>query len=157
MFLEFNASQFSIHRRIQMKFLSSFALTTGALIAAGALIVGTSNVVAEPGGAPPISISAPAFGQDTSTANVSGDWQGSWTDADGNQHPITMQIKQDGSKLSGMFTGQRGSTSLKGSLSGNQVSFSMKGQRQIKFSGTLDRNKMSGTTDRGFAWSATRQ
>ncbi len=99
----------------------------------------------------------------TSSTNVSGEWQGSWTDADGNQHPVTMQIKQDGSKLSGTFTGQRGSTSLKGSINGNHVSFTIQAGREPTFSGTLDGNKMSGmigqggTTDKGAPWTATRQ
>jgi hypothetical protein len=93
----------------------------------------------------------------TSSANISGDWQGSWTSADGNQHPIMMQIKQKGSKLTGTFTGQRGSTSLKGGINGHQVSFSMKARRQISFTGTVDGNKMSGTFDQGAPLTATRQ
>jgi hypothetical protein len=97
----------------------------------------------------------------TAARRGSGDWQGSWRSTDGNQHPVTMQIKQIGTKLSGTFTGQRGSTSLNGSINGNQVSFTIKARQETTFfNGTLDGNKMSGTVGRGgptVPWTATRQ
>jgi hypothetical protein len=69
-----------------------------------------------------------------------------------------MQIKQDGSKLSGTFESERGSAPLKGSLQGNQVSFSVKlPKRQGSFTGKVDGDKMSGTTEQGTSWTATRQ
>ena len=138
-----------------MKFFSSFALTTCVLVAAGALTLGTSNLVARSEGAP---ASTQTSGQDNSAAvDATGTWQVSWTGGNGDQHQATMQIKQKGSELSGKFTGQRGSTSLKGSIMGNRVSFTLKAQRQPSFSGTLDGNKMSGTIDQAAPWSATRQ
>ena len=69
-----------------------------------------------------------------------------------------MQIKQDTGKLSGTFQGERGSASLKGKLEGNQVSFTVKlPRRQVSFTGTIDGGKMSGTTEQGASWTATRQ
>jgi hypothetical protein len=66
---------------------------------------------------------------------------------DGSQQ-ATIQIQQDGSKLSGTFQGPRGSSRLTGSVSGNNVSFSvqMQGRRAITlaFTGTFDGDKMSG-------------
>ena len=137
-----------------MKFFSFFALTTCVLVAAGALTLGTSNLIAQSEGA---RASTQTSGQDNSAAvDATGTWQVSWTAGNGDQHQATMQIKQKGSELSGKFTGQRGSTSLKGSIMGNRVSFTLKAKRQASFSGTLDGNKMSGTTKQGVTWTATR-
>jgi hypothetical protein len=69
-----------------------------------------------------------------------------------------MQIKQDGKKLSGSFQGKRGSAPLKGRLSGNQVSFNVKTRKhEASFTGTVNGDKMSGTTEQGASWTATRQ
>lgn len=141
-----------------MKAFSLFTLTAGTLIAAGALIIGTSNVVAESGGMAAIGLSTPASGQDTSAAiDLTGTWQLSRIDTDGNQHQVTMQLKQDGSKLSGTLTGQRGSTSVQGSIKGNQVYLTMKLRKKVTLTGAVNGDKMSGTSKKGVAWSATRQ
>jgi hypothetical protein len=80
--------------------------------------------------------------------NIGGAWQLSWQGRDGSQQ-ATIQIQQDGAKLSGAFQGPRGSSALTGSVSGNNVSFSvqMQGRRTITlaFTGTIDGDKMSGT------------
>jgi hypothetical protein len=80
--------------------------------------------------------------------NIGGAWQLSWQGRDGSQQ-ATIQIQQDGSKLSGTFQGPRGSSQLTGSVSGNNVSFSvqMQGRRTITlaFTGTIDGDKMSGS------------
>ena len=79
--------------------------------------------------------------------NIGGAWQLSWQGRDGSQQ-ATIQIQQDGSKLSGTFQSPRGSSQLTGSVSGNNVSFSvqMQGRRTITlvFAGTIDGDKMSG-------------
>jgi hypothetical protein len=68
-----------------------------------------------------------------------------------------MEIKQDGSKLSGSFEGQRGSLPLSGKLDGDQVSLTVKIRRHdVSFSGTVNGDKMSGPTARGGSWTATR-
>jgi hypothetical protein len=95
---------------------------------------------------------------DSAVSNLSGSWQMTWAGPNGNQRQVTMQIKQDGKKLSGTLQGERGSAPLKGTCEGNQVSFSMKmRKRQVSFTGTVSGNKMSGTTEQGASWSATRQ
>jgi hypothetical protein len=80
--------------------------------------------------------------------NIGGAWQLSWQGRDGSQQ-ATIQIQQNGSKLSGTFQGPRGSSQLAGSVSGNNVSFSvqMQGYRTITlaFTGTIDGDKMSGS------------
>lgn len=97
--------------------------------------------------------------QDSSaSASVSGNWQVSWKAAKGDQRDVAMQLKQDGTKLSGSFQGERDPVPMKGSLEGSQVSFVVKlRRRQLSFSGTVDGEKMGGTTESGAAWSATRQ
>ena len=137
-----------------MKLFSSFPLLMGALFVIAGTVSGASPSVAEPAGAllSPLAADIPA------SATVAGNWQVSWTGANGNQRQGTMQIKQDGGKLSGTFQGQRGSASLKGSLQGNQVSFSVKLRKhQASFTGTVNGDKMSGTTKQGASWTATRQ
>jgi hypothetical protein len=90
--------------------------------------------------------------------SIAGNWQVSWAAMNGNSRQVSMQVKQDGSKLSGTFEGERGSAPLKGTLKGNQVSFTVKlPRRQLSFSGTVEGGKMSGTTEQGASWSATRQ
>jgi hypothetical protein len=82
----------------------------------------------------------------------------SWTSKEGNQKQGTMQLKQDGSKVSGSVQAQRGTFSLGGNLQGNQVSIDVKVPlHKMSFTGTVDGSKMSGTTSQGKPWSAIRQ
>jgi hypothetical protein len=120
--------------------------------------VGTSKVTAQEPGTAATSQPAQDAAQDNSAApNIAGNWQVSWTAANGNQRQVTMRIKQNGSKLSGTFQSERGSVPLKGSLKGNQVSINVKlRRRQASFTGTVDGDKMSGTTEEGASWTATR-
>jgi hypothetical protein len=60
----------------------------------------------------------------------------------------TMQIQQDGSKLSGTFQDADGSSSVTGSIPGNNVSFGVQMQGRpvtLVFTGTIAGDKMSGT------------
>lgn len=80
-------------------------------------------------------------------ANVGGAWQISWQGRSGTQQ-ATMQIQQDGSKLSGTFEDASGSSSVTGSIAGNNLSFSVQIQGRpmtLAFTGTIDGDKMSGT------------
>ncbi len=80
-------------------------------------------------------------------ANVGGTWQISWQGRSGTQQ-ATMQIQQDGSKLSGTFEDASGSSSVTGSIAGNNLSFSVQIQGRpmtLAFTGTIDGDKMSGT------------
>ena len=97
-------------------------------------------------------------GQDSNTSSIAGNWQISFTDMQGSPRQGSLQITQDGSKLSGTFQGQRGSGAISGSMQGSQVSMTVKAHgRELTFSGTVDGSKMSGTTGQGSSWSATRQ
>jgi hypothetical protein len=138
---------------VLVKLLRSVSFFVCSLMVAGGIVVATS-LFAEASGAP---------AQDASSAsatvpNLSGNWQLSWTAANGEQRQATMQIKQDGKKLSGTFEAPRGSVSLKGTCNGNQISFTVKlPRRQASFTGTVDGDKMTGTTEQGAPWTATRQ
>ena len=83
----------------------------------------------------------------SSPANVGGSWQISWQGRNDAQQ-ATMQIQQDGSKLSGTFEDESGSSSVNGSVAGNKVSFSVQLQGRpvtLAFTGTVDGDKLSGT------------
>jgi hypothetical protein len=90
--------------------------------------------------------------------NVAGKWQISWTDRNGNPKQATLQIQQDGSKLTGDFTSERGNFPLTGSLQGSQVSLTVKAKRRkASFTGTVDGESMKGSTEQGKTWTAVRQ
>src|SRR5438309_661725 len=92
------------------------------------------------------------FAQDSESnnsqpANIGGTWQISWQARSGTQQ-ATMQIQQDGSKLSGTFQDSNGSSPLTGSIARNSVSFSVQVRGRpmtLAFTGTIDGDKMSGT------------
>jgi hypothetical protein len=143
---------------ILVKFLSSLPSAFRSLLVLGAITAAAAAVIATPA-----TLYASALTQDNSAGSsampsVSGNWQVSWTGRNGAQRQVSMQIKQDGTKLSGTFQTERGSALMKGSLNGNQISLNVKlPKRQASFSGTVDGDKMSGTTEQGAAWTATRQ
>ena len=140
-----------------MKFLCSVPFLVCSLLAATGILVVANSL---PPGAPVLAASF--SGQDaakntSAPADLSGTWQMSWTGQNGAQRQASMEIKQDGSKLSGSFDGQRGTAPLSGKLDGDQVSLTVKVRRHdISFSGTVDGDKMSGPTARGGTWTATR-
>jgi hypothetical protein len=98
--------------------------------------------------AAPFLLAQDSESNNSQPTNIGGAWQLSWQGRDGSQQ-ATIQIQQDGSKLSGTFQGPRGSSPLTGSVDGNNVSFSvqMQGRRTmtLAFTGTIDGDKMSGT------------
>jgi hypothetical protein len=104
--------------------------------------------------AAPLLLAQDALGQDaqsnqSQSTNIGGAWQLSMQGRDSAQQ-ASMQLQQDGSKLSGTFQGPRGSSPLTGSVDGNNISFNvqMQGRRgamTLAFTGTVDGNKMSGT------------
>lgn len=84
--------------------------------------------------------------------NLSGSWQLSCPN-----RKMTLQIDQDGSKLSGTFSARR-SGKLSGSVQGDQVTLKMGGRfRSISLTGTTDGNSMTVHTSKGATCSASRQ
>jgi len=90
--------------------------------------------------------------------SLTGSWQVTWTARNGTGRQATLDLKQEGDKLSGSFQGERGSVPIKGSVKGTEITFDVKmPRRKISFSGTVDGDKMSGTTEQGASWTAARQ
>jgi hypothetical protein len=83
--------------------------------------------------------------------NVTGKWVlDVQTDA-GSGTP-TVTLKQDGETLTGRYTGQLGDTDLKGTIKGNEFTFSFSGDLQgqaftVTYKGTVDKDTMKGTLD----------
>jgi hypothetical protein len=99
--------------------------------------------------AAPLLLAQDAESNQSQSTNIGGAWQLSWQGREGTQQ-ATIQIQQDGSKLSGTFQGPRGSSPLSGSVDGNNISFNVqmqghRGTMTLAFTGTIDGNKMSGT------------
>jgi hypothetical protein len=138
-----------------VKLFPTYSLLACALMVAAAAS-GVCHAYAEQPVPAPISGS---MGQDNgTTASASGTWGMTWTDKNGDPKEGTLQIQQSGSQLSGNFTGQRGTFPLSGTLQGTQVSITVKAYgRKISFAGTVDGDKMSGTTEAGKPWNGTRQ
>jgi len=91
-------------------------------------------------------------------ANVAGTWHLSLRPPHGDSQAATMQLQQDGSKLSGIFKAERRTVSLTGKVVGNHISFSLKTfMMPVSFDGTVDGDTMHGTTSRQGSWSATRE
>jgi hypothetical protein len=137
-----------------VKIVTPIPVLICALLLAAADVSGAWKAIAESPGT--TASQDPA--QDNGTSSLSGTWQMSWTNKEGNQKQGTMQLKQDGSKLSGSVRAQRGTFSLGGNLQGDQVSIDVKVPlHKISFTGKVDGTKMSGTTTQGMPWSAIRQ
>lgn len=97
--------------------------------------------------AAPVLFAQDSESNNSQSANIAGAWQISWQGRGGSQQ-ATIQVQQDGSKLSGTFQDENGSSQLSGSIAGNKVSFSVQIQGRpmtVAFTGTVDGDKMSGT------------
>lgn len=97
--------------------------------------------------ATPLLLAQDSQSSESQPVNIGGAWQVSWQGRGGTQQG-TMQIQQDGSKLSGTFEDASGSSSVTGSVSGKNISFNVQIQGRpmtLAFTGTLNGDKMSGT------------
>ena len=97
-------------------------------------------------------------------ANVVGQWSVSLELGSITGHP-TLDLKQDGVKVTGTYRGRYGAAPLEGEVKENQIGFTVtmnaEGQEVSGFfSGTVDGDKMSGAVEFEGAgegtWSATR-
>jgi hypothetical protein len=97
--------------------------------------------------ATPLLLAQGPQSNESQPANVGGAWEISWQGRGGTQQG-TMQIQQEGSQLSGTFEDASGSSSMTGSVSGNNLSFNVHIQGRpmtLAFTGTINGDKMSGT------------
>jgi hypothetical protein len=91
-------------------------------------------------------LTSPIFAADA--AKVAGQWNLTLQTANGPANP-TATFKQDGETLTGTYKGRFGESPLKGTIKGNDITFSTtispQGQEiQIVYSGTVDGDSMKG-------------
>jgi hypothetical protein len=102
------------------------------------------------------AISQDAHPSENNDAAVAGTWHMSLHMAHGDSE-ATLELQQDGSKLSGVLKGHR-TMSISGNIVGNHISFTAKHfMMSMTFDGTVDGKTMHGTTSRQGSWSATRE
>jgi hypothetical protein len=82
-------------------------------------------------------------------AKVAGSWELTFEGPRGTRAQ-TLVIQQDGSKIKGTLTGQRGEAPLEGSVDGNKISFTVtretpNGTFTIEYNGTVEGDSMKGT------------
>lgn len=83
---------------------------------------------------------------------LSGKWQLSCAGRGGETRQISLDIDQQGSTLSGSYSGGRRSGQLQGSVQGTQVSLELAGKRKsVSFTGTTDGNTLQLHTAKGGA------
>jgi hypothetical protein len=95
------------------------------------------------------------------TASASGIWLMTWTNEKGDPRHATLNIQQKGEVLSGTVHQQGGPVTgtlrLTGNVRENRIVLSVKAYwHHASFAGTVDGNKMSGSTHDGRPWVATR-
>jgi hypothetical protein len=88
-------------------------------------------------------------------ADLTGTWTGHITDRGDNNHDITIQLKQDGDKITGTLTGGPPSGAeapiVDGKIEGDQISFGVKtqgpqgGDIVIAYKGKVTGNQIKGT------------
>jgi hypothetical protein len=101
-------------------------------------------------GSASLSAGSLALAQQRADNTVAGNWQPSWEGTFGQARQATIEIRQDGLKLSGTFHLMHGSHPLIGSVQGNKVSFSVgEGRMSLTCAGTINGDRMSGTTQEG--------
>jgi len=96
-----------------------------------------------------LSMAHVASAQD-SNANVAGSWQLSMPGRNGNMMTENLTLKQDGAKLTGTVKGRRGDEPVTGTVSGNDVDFTIaistpNGNFNLEYKGTADGDSMKGT------------
>jgi len=83
-------------------------------------------------------------------AKVAGSWDLSAPGRDGNVVTQTLTLQQDGTKLSGTVKGARGEAPVTGTVTANNISFSVtrttpNGEVKIEYTGTVNGDAMKGT------------
>lgn len=104
------------------------------------------------------ALSAPAVLAQSPPAALSGNWQLACTGRGGQVRRIAVRLEQQGTTLSGSYSGGHRSGKLRGSVRGNEVSLALQGKRKsAQFTGTTDGNTLQVHTAKGVSCTATRQ
>jgi hypothetical protein len=102
-------------------------------------------------------------------ADLNGAWTGQITDPSGNPHPLTLQLKVDGNKVTGTITGGPPSGEeqplVNGKIEGDQLSFDVKtqgpaGEIVLAYKGKVAGNRIQGSNDSpmgSLPWEATKK
>ena len=131
---------------------------TVALMTLFTALVTTAALFSLCTGQPAYASSAIAAQEDSASPTVAGKWKLSFTDPTGNPKQGTLALQQDGSNLTGNYTGPRGTFSVKGTVQGTGITFTIHAMgRKLSFTGNVDGDKMSGTTETGTSWNASRE
>ena len=93
-------------------------------------------------------IAAPVTATAADNANVAGLWNLALETANGTATP-TVTFKQDGGNLTGTYKGRLGESELKGTITGNDIKWTVTlhpqgGEMSIEYSGTVDGDTMKG-------------
>jgi hypothetical protein len=91
-------------------------------------------------------------------ANVAGKWDIA-VSGDAGSASQTIDLKQDGTKITGTFKGPRQSGPLEGTVDGNNIKFHVNTRVPLDYTGTVTGDSMKGTmSGRGKTgdWTATR-
>lgn len=94
-------------------------------------------------------VAAPGTANAADNANVAGTWNLAVEMPNGTGTPSVI-FKQDGGNLTGTYKGRRGDSDLKGTISGNDIKWTVtlktpNGELNIEYSGTVDGDTMKGT------------
>jgi hypothetical protein len=131
------------------------AVTAGALLVTLGYVC-ASRIYAE---SPTMWVANPFAAQENTAASpLTGTWNMNVTDKDGERRQSTLELQQTDAKLTGRFTGSRGTFKIEGAVQGDQVSFTLEAPmgHHVGFKGIVKSNGLSGTNDRGGTWTATR-
>ena len=77
-------------------------------------------------------------------ANVAGTWNIKLSGEAGSANQ-TIELKQDGGKITGTFKGPRQSGPLEGTVDGNNIQFHVRTRVPLDYTGTVDGDTMKGT------------
>lgn len=118
---------------------------------AGALLISALGIVLG------CALCVPSVQAQSSPA-LSGNWKLSCTGRGGRVRQISLQIEQQGAKLSGSFSAGRRSGRLSGSVQGKEVSLELAGaRREATLTGTTDGNTLQVHAAKGASCAAERQ
>jgi hypothetical protein len=128
------------HRSLAIFFLPAFALISSLSLTQASQTSSTAGV----------SNPTVANNKDVNDQkDVSGKWHVAWTGRLGTEQ-AKLELQQDAGKLKGTFEDQRGISSLSGTIEGKNISFDVefKGPYPFttRFTGTIDADKISGTS-----------
>lgn len=118
-------------KRVSKLPLPSLALSFALVLAAITILAGSVSMAKEPQGEQPPD-------------NVAGNWTIHAKDPDGGDSAKYVQIKQNGTQLSGHFKGPHQSGGIEGTINVHHIEFHTKTRDVLTFRGRVEGDRMSG-------------